>query len=75
MKLIRTLHKSINEGTSLIIFCENKILYDQNDCYTYSQDEVVHLYHPNYATCFNFDPRDIQQTILPRKHNSKKSGF
>ena len=29
MKLIRTLHKSINEGTSIIIFCENKILYDQ----------------------------------------------
>ena len=29
MKLIRTLHKSINEETGLIIFCENKILYDQ----------------------------------------------
>ncbi len=30
MKLIRTLHESINEDTNLIIFCENKILYDQN---------------------------------------------
>ena len=29
MKLLRTLHKSINEGASIIIFCENKILYDQ----------------------------------------------
>ena len=31
MKLIRTHHKSINEGTGIIIFCENKILYDQNE--------------------------------------------
>jgi len=31
MKLIRTLHESINEETSLIIFCENKILYDQTE--------------------------------------------
>ena len=31
MKLIRTLHESINEETSLIIFCENKILYDQSE--------------------------------------------
>ena len=31
MKLIRTLHESINEDTSLIIFCENKILYDQTE--------------------------------------------
>ncbi len=31
MKLIRTLHESINEDTSLIIFCENKILYDQSE--------------------------------------------
>ena len=31
MKLIRTLHESINEETSLIIFCENKILYNQNE--------------------------------------------
>tara|TARA_B100000609_G_scaffold94225_1_gene75133 strand:+ start:233 stop:1060 length:828 start_codon:yes stop_codon:yes gene_type:complete len=31
MKLIRTLHESINEYANLIIFCENKILYDQNE--------------------------------------------
>ena len=31
MKLIRTHHKSINEGSGIIIFCENKILYDQNE--------------------------------------------
>ena len=31
MKLIRTHHKSINEGCGIIIFSENKILYDQNE--------------------------------------------
>ena len=31
MKLIRTLHKQINEDANLIIFCESKILYDQKE--------------------------------------------
>ena len=31
MELIRTLHKQINEDANLIIFCENKILYDQKE--------------------------------------------
>ena len=41
MKLIRTLHKSINEGTSIIIFCENKILYDQIEkSYIFNQKDL-----------------------------------
>ena len=31
MELIRTHHKQINEDANLIIFCENKILYDQKE--------------------------------------------
>ena len=31
MKLIRTLHKQINEDANVIIFCESKILYDQKE--------------------------------------------
>ena len=41
MKLIRTHHKSINEGTSIIIFCENKILYDQIEkSYIFNQKDL-----------------------------------
>ena len=29
MKLIRELHETIKEDSELIIFCDNKILYDQ----------------------------------------------
>ena len=29
MKLIRELHETIKEDSKLIIFCDNKILYDQ----------------------------------------------
>ena len=29
MKLIRELHESLKENSKLIIFCNNKILYDQ----------------------------------------------
>ena len=29
MKLIRELHESFKENSKLIIFCNNKILYDQ----------------------------------------------
>ena len=29
MKLIRELHETLKEDSKLIIFCDNKILYDQ----------------------------------------------
>ena len=31
MKLIRELHESFKEDSKLIIFCDNKILYDQSE--------------------------------------------
>ena len=31
MKLIRELHETLNEDSKLIIFCDNKILYDQKE--------------------------------------------
>jgi len=31
MKLIRELHETIKEDSKLIIFCDNKILYDQSE--------------------------------------------
>ena len=31
MKLIREFHESLKEDSKLIIFCDNKILYDQSE--------------------------------------------
>ena len=37
MKLIRELHESLKEDSKLIIFCDNKILYDQSEnSYTFA---------------------------------------
>jgi NAD+ diphosphatase len=41
MKLIRELHESIKEDSKLIIFCDNKILYDQGEnTYTFAPKDL-----------------------------------
>ena len=70
MKLIRTLHESINEDTSLIIFCENKILYDQNKkSYLFNPKDLnlkeingpflaIAKVHDRYIYVINIDSKD-----------------
>ena len=70
MKLIRTLHESINEETCLIIFCENKILYDQNEkSYIFNPKDLnlkeingpflaIAKVHDRYIYVINIDSKD-----------------
>ena len=44
MKLIRELHESLKEDSKLIIFCDNKILYDQSqNTYTFEIKDLSSL--------------------------------
>jgi len=52
MKLIRELHESIKEDSKLIIFCDNKILYDQSqNTYTFEIKDLNPINHTGPFLC------------------------
>ena len=52
MQLIRELHESINEDSKLIIFCDNKILYDQSqNTYTFEIKDLNPINHKGPFLC------------------------
>jgi NAD+ diphosphatase len=61
MKLIRELHETFNEDSELIIFCDNKILYDQKEnTYSFQIKDLSPIFQPGpYLSIASIDNHQV----------------